>query len=490
MKLKINKNLLKILILPLTLAVMYTSAVFAEENVSVTESVPQTKVEYGKVQYNAKEFKANLDSLDNKFQNLNVNTVYDDLSRMIYDCEDNDYYLMILADKATSLGFFDLASDAFSKISDYEISKIDSENTQRLFFPKYKLTSEDVVKLSEAYSNIEYNDRSEEAIKDIQTKVGNLAENDYANYLISLGYTKLSDFDKANKFIQDAISLNSNNLNYKILQSQIIAETKKNNKAIKIVKETNKKVSIGYYPIKKQLASNEEFIKYKTEKQPWLKDYHLGYYYYLKDDNNKALRILQSAISKNNSKNALLYSLMSRIYIKNGDFEKANTVASKAYKYNVSNIDTLLSLGDIAYENSKYKQALKYYKKAAKSRSNVTEAKLKLADTYSKLNNNRTSNSIYQQVVKYDNTAYQAYYNIALLNPSNELAYLKKSVAINPNFKDGWIDLSRVMLENGNLTLAKKYLENAYYIDGSDFRYYYYQSLLLKKADEMNRIKK
>ena len=227
MKLKINKNLLKILILPLTLAVMYTSAVFAEENVSVTESVPQTKVEYGKVQYNAKEFKANLDSLDNKFQNLNVNTVYDDLSRMIYDCEDNDYYLMILADKATSLGFFDLASDAFSKISDYEISKIDSENTQRLFFPKYKLTSEDVVKLSEAYSNIEYNDRSEEAIKDIQTKVGNLAENDYANYLISLGYTKLSDFDKANKFIQDAISLNSNNLNYKILQSQIIAETKK-----------------------------------------------------------------------------------------------------------------------------------------------------------------------------------------------------------------------------------------------------------------------
>ena len=238
------------------------------------------------------------------------------------------------------------------------------------------------------------------------------------------------------------------------------------------------------------MASNEEFIKYKTEKQPWLKDYHLGYYYYLKDDNNKALRILQSAISKNNSKNALLYSLMSRIYIKNGDFEKANTVASKAYKYNVSNIDTLLSLGDIAYENSKYKQALKYYKKAAKSRSNVTEAKLKLADTYSKLNNNRTSNSIYQQVVKYDNTAYQAYYNIALLNPSNELAYLKKSVAINPNFKDGWIDLSRVMLENGNLTLAKKYLENAYYIDGSDFRYYYYQSLLLKKADEMNRIKK
>ena len=72
-------------------------------------------------------------------------------------------------------------------------------------------------------------------------------------------------------------------------------------------------------------------------------------------------------------------------------------------------------------------------------------------------------------------------------DPESELTYLKKSVAINPNFKDGWIDLSRVMIEKGNLTLAKKYLENAYYIDDNDFRYYYYQSLLIKKSEEMNK---
>ena len=46
------------------------------------------------------------------------------------------------------------------------------------------------------------------------------------------------------------------------------------------------------------------------------------------------------------------------------------------------------------------------------------------------------------------------------------------------------------MIENGNLTMAKKYLENAYYIDGSDFRYYYYQSLLIKKTEELNKIGK
>jgi hypothetical protein len=46
------------------------------------------------------------------------------------------------------------------------------------------------------------------------------------------------------------------------------------------------------------------------------------------------------------------------------------------------------------------------------------------------------------------------------------------------------------MIENGNLAQAKKYLENAYYIDDTDFRYYYYHSLLLKKMEELNKLEK
>lgn len=450
--------------------------------------MPVQKTQYGKVQYSAKEFKTSLGAINNKFMNLNINSAYEDLSSMIIDSEGHDYYLMLLADTAVSLGFYDLAEQAYSKISDYEIAHIDSENTQKLLFPKYKMSSNDIVLLAEAYSNIEYNNRSSEAVKDILEKVVNLDKNDYANYVLALGYLKLNDIENAKKYIHNAISINSANLNYKILQSKVIADTKKNKKALKIAK-SSKNNNVGYYPIKKYIDTNEEYIKYKTEKQDWLKDYHLGYYYYLNNDNNKALRILQGAISKNNSRNAVLYSLMSRIYVKNGDFERANSVATKAYNYNLSNINTLLTLGDVAYENSKYKQALKYYKKAAKSRSSVTEAKLKLADTYAKLNNSKTSASLYEKIAKNDITAYEAFYHMALNNPDTELSYLKKSVAINPNFKDGWIDLSRVMIENGNLAQAKKYLENAYYIDENDFRYYYYHSLLMKKTEELNGLK-
>ena len=481
-----NKQNLNILVLLTMLASLAVPSVSADE---VSHIVPVQRTQYAKIQYTAKEFKSALDSLDKKFMNLNIQTVYEDMSGMILDNEGHDYYLVLLADEAVNFGFFDLAKLAFSKVSDYDIAHIDSENSQRLFFPKYNMKTDDIIVLAEALSNIEYNDRSSEAIKEILEKVNNIDKNDYANYMLALGYMKTGDLENAKKYIDNALAINSNNLNYKILKSQVVASGKKPKKANKLAKDAKNKASISYYPIKQKIESNEEFIKYKTEKQPWLKDYHLGYYYYLNNDNSKALRILQSAISKNNSRNALLYSLMSRIYIKNGDYEKASIVASKAYDYNVSNVNTLLSLGDIAYENNKYKQALKYYKKAASTHSNATEAKLKLADTYAKLNNSK-SNSIYEQLIKSDNTAYEAFYQLALNNPENELSYLKKSVAINPNFKDGWIDLSRVMIENGNLAQAKKYLENAYYLDGNDFRYYYYQSLLIKKTEELNKLDK
>ena len=67
---------------------------------------------------------------------------------------------------------------------------------------------------------------------------------------------------------------------------------------------------------------------------------------------------------------------------------------------------------------------------------------------------------MYKKILKKDENAYQSYYQLALTNPNIELSYLKKAVAINPHYSDAWIDLSRIMIENGNYSMAKKYLEN------------------------------
>ncbi len=479
-------NFLKNIVVFSIFAILSTNLGFASNEVGNTPSV---KREYGRVQYKTKEFKTCLNQVDEKFNNLNINSAYEELNKLIFDYENNDYYLMILADKATNLGFFDLANIAFSKISDVEISEFNASNTKNLFFPKVVMDKEDIVFLAEAYSNIQHNDRKNEAIADVNSRFIN-KNNDYADYILALGHLELNDIENAQKHIQSALSKNPNNLNYKILQSRIVAsQKKKNKKALKIVKNI-KSENVSYYPIKKQIDANEQYVMYKLEKKPLMKDYHLGYYYYLLGEDNKSLRVLQSAITKNNSKNAILYSLMSRVYVRNGEYDKAKVVATKAYDYNLSNVNALLSLGDISFEETKYKQALKYYKQAAKSNSSATEINLKLADTYAKLNNTKTSNNIYKKVLKKDENAYKSYYQLALTNPDIELSYLKKAIAINPHYSDAWIDLSRIMIENGNYSMAKKYLENAYYIDGNDFRYYYYQSLLMKKIEELNRTEK
>ncbi|MCM1266246.1 MAG: hypothetical protein NC200_08620, partial [Candidatus Gastranaerophilales bacterium] len=174
-----NKRIVKTLILTLclfsTIQVSFAIEDFSTDNITS----PVHKKEYGKVQYNVKEFKKNTDAITNKFVNLNIQSAYDDMTRLILDNEGNDYYLMLLADKATSLGFFDLANVAFSKVSDYEIASVDSENTHKLYFPRVRLTRAEVIDLAEAFSNIQYNDRSREGIKDIQDKIQSLLTNDY-----------------------------------------------------------------------------------------------------------------------------------------------------------------------------------------------------------------------------------------------------------------------------------------------------------------------
>ena len=69
---------------------------------------------------------------------------------------------------------------------------------------------------------------------------------------------------------------------------------------------------------------------------------------------------------------------------------------------------------------------------------------------------------------------------MALLEKDRENAYLKKALAINPNFKDGWIDLARLEITKEDYEKALSFLGIAKYIDDSDYRYYYYLGLVLK----------
>lgn len=79
---------------------------------------------------------------------------------------------------------------------------------------------DDEVYLGEVYSNIVFNDQSREATSELVKNVNLIANSDYANYVAALGYLKSNDILNADKYIDSAIKMNPQNLNYKKLKSR------------------------------------------------------------------------------------------------------------------------------------------------------------------------------------------------------------------------------------------------------------------------------
>ena len=96
--------------------------------------------------------------------------------------------------------------------------------------------------------------------------------------------------------------------------------------------------------------------------------------------------------------------------------------------------------------------------------------------------------------MRVSSNAYEAYYQIALLEKDRELTYLKKHSQSIRISKDGWIDLARFEISKEDYEKALSFLNIAKYIDENDFRYYYYLGLVLKNkgltADARKILKK
>ena len=70
-------NFLKNIVVFSIFAILSTNFGFASNEVGNTPSV---KREYGRVQYKTKEFKTCLNQVDEKFNNLNINSAYEELN--------------------------------------------------------------------------------------------------------------------------------------------------------------------------------------------------------------------------------------------------------------------------------------------------------------------------------------------------------------------------------------------------------------------------
>ena len=415
----------------------------------------------------------------NRYIQSNVKSSYADFEVLIESTTPSDYTHLMLSEKMADLGFFDLSDLAMSKLKDDDITYLLIDDIKHFYFPSAKLSRNEELYLAEMYSNIVYNDQSREVTTELTKNIPLLERSDYANYIAALGFLKSNNIVEAEKYINIAISKNNKNLNYKKLKAEILTQSKKPQNALKVVEDI-KSQNLITTEFKRKVNSIEEYTLYKTKKNEFDKKYHLAYYYYYEDELNEAMRTLQTAFNTKKSNNKEVYALLARVYYDLKEYEKAEDNAMKAYKIDKSNSIALMVLGDLAFKNGDYEKALKYFQNATSGQRDSVLAELRVADTYQKIGNIKKAFDVYAKILRTKSDCYQAYYNMALLDKSREVAYLKKSLAINIQFKDGWIDLARTEIEKNNLDSASNYLAIAKYIDENDFRYYYYQGLVYK----------
>lgn len=413
-----------------------------------------------------------------KYMKSNIHSSYNDFRVLIDSVTPNDYIYMRLTKEMASIGFFNLSELAMSKIQDDNIASLLEEDVKTYYFPSSGITQKDQIYLAEMYSNIMYNDQSREVAAELSKQTSLLLESDYANYILAFGFEKNGEIKQALKYINAAIEKNPQNLNYKRLKAEILAQGNNPKESASIFKNFENK-DMHTIVFENELHSSYEYALYKSSKNEYEKKYHLAHYYYDKGEYNKALSVTQASISRKKNINKDVYALSAKIYYDTKEFEKAQNYAQKALEIDNSNPDSLIVLGDIEYRNKNFTNSIKYYKKALGKSDNYA-AEIKLAQVYQDINEIKKAKEIYSKILKVSSKCFMAYYKMALLEPDRELEYVRKAISINPEFYEGWLDLAKLAVNKEHFEKALSYLSVVKYINDNDYRYYYYLGQVMK----------
>lgn len=426
--------------------------------------------------------KAKYASAENRFAQSNVKASYDDFNDLIQRASHDDYVFLVYGMKMAEYGFFDLSDDLIKKLDNNIFTESYVRDIKKFYYPSAMVSQKDLIYLADAYSNIVYNNMAIETTSELlnSTQAG---ESDYKNYLISLGYYKSNNLPKALKYINNAIVENDTNVNYLSLKAKILADSNKPKQALKVL-EKIKKTEFQTVDFQNRVRAVEEYILYKTAKADALKDYHLAYYYHLQEKSLLATKVLQSSVLQAKQYSPQIFSLLGKIYYDNDEMQKSEEFASRAYREDSENYLATKTLGDLSYDNRKYEEALKYYKKAKKLTKDA-EPSVALAKTYLALEKDKKSKKMYEKLLKKYGSNEELLVDSLQVFPQKADYYLPKVASIDISNNDIWLGLANQAIRDKNFNMAATYLNNSYYIDANNFKYYYYLSLVLRAKGDI-----
>ena len=426
--------------------------------------------------------KAKYASAENRFMQGNVKASYSDFSELISKAKHDDYVFLSYGLKIAEFGFFDLTEDLIKKLDKNLYTQNYVKDIKNFYYPTAMVQPKDIQILADAYANITYNNLAIETTSELINST-QLAESDYKNFLIALGFYKSNNLNQALKYIDNAIIQNDNNVNYKVLKCKILADLGKTNQATKLLSQIKKQEFLTV-DFQEKIRAIEEYVSYKVAKDEPLKDYHLAYYYHLQDKSLLATKVLQSSILQAKQYSGQIFGLLGKIYYDNDEPLKAQEYAQRAYREDSKNYLALLTLADINFDERKYDEALKYYKDAKKASKKSTLASVGMAKSYLALENNKKTKKIYEKLLKKDEFNEELLIGSLKVFPQRADEYLPRIASVDITNNEIWLGLAQVAIKEKNYTMAETYLNNSYYIDENNFKYYYYLSLVLKAKGE------
>ena len=469
-----NKILKEFLI---TALILSTPAIVQAETVKPLKIKAETTVANMDMVIKDNFVKAKFASAENRFAQSNVKASYDDFNDLIQRASHDDYVFLVYGMKMAEYGFFDLSDALIAKLDDNGFTSSYVSDIKKYYYPSAMVNPKDVVYLADAYSNIMYNNMAIETTSELLNS-NQASESDYKNYLIALGYYKSNNLPLALKYINNALVENDVNINYLALKAKILADSNKSAQALKVLAKI-KKADFKTVDFQRKVKAIEEYVLYRTAKAEALKDYHLAYYYHLQNKSLLATKVLQSAVLHAKQYSPLVFSLLGRIYYENEEPLKAQEFASRAFREDRNNYLASLTLADVSYDNRKYEDSLKYYKHATKLTKDI-EPSVGMAKTYLAMEKDKKSKKIYEKLLKKNQFDEDLLVNSLQVFPQKSDYYMPRVASIDISNNDIWLGLANMAIRDKNFNMAATYLNNSYYIDANNFRYYYYLSLVLR----------
>ena len=464
-----------------TLILTSVMSVNAETGLKPLQAKTETSVANMDMVLKDNFIKSKYASAENRFIQNNVKASYDDFDDLIQKANHDDYVFLLYGMKMAEYGLFDLSDKLIERLDNNHFTASYVKDMRKFYYPSAILNQKDIIKLADAYSNIVYNNMALETTSELLNS-STLDESDYKNYLISLGYYKSNNLPKALKYINNAIKENNVNINYLCLKAKILSDMKKNSQALKTLKEI-KKAEFLTIDFKQKIRATEEYVLYKTTKSETLKDYHLAYYYHLQNKSLLATKVLQSAILPAKQYSQDIFALLGRIYYENNEPLKAKEFAARAYKENKHNYLATLTLADISYDTKDYTSSLKYYKKAKRLTKDPAPM-VGIAKSYLALEHSDKAKKMYEKLLKDNKMNEDLLVESLKVIPQRVDYYLPRVASIDLSNNDIWLGLANYAIKDGNYPMAVTYLNNSYYIDENNFKYYYYLSIVLRAQGE------